>query len=108
PPASTPVADSIYAPEVVVPITAAKVVARASAIIGRSICGRLPSLSRKPARAETPIRVPIVSTNAITRMVRTTGKKAQLKRLCKSKRKNTGSRLGGKLTHAVGAGETRV
>ena len=34
PPASTPVADSMYAPEVVVPITAAKVVASASAIIG--------------------------------------------------------------------------
>ena len=39
------------------PTAAAKVVESASASIGRSIRGRLPCWSRKPARAETPIRV---------------------------------------------------
>ena len=47
PPASTPVADSMKAPEVVVPIKAAKVVARASAIMGRSICGQVAVLVEK-------------------------------------------------------------
>src|ERR1019366_4357874 len=108
PPASTPVADPIEAPDVVVPITAAKVVASASAIIGRSICGRLPSLSRKPARADTPISVPMVSTKAITKIVRTTGKNPQVNRLCRSSWKNKGCRLGGRLTQPLGAGAAPV
>ena len=54
PPISMPVADSRNAPEVVVPSTGASGVVMASTSIGRSICGRWPSLSRKPARADTP------------------------------------------------------
>ncbi len=46
-----PVADSTKAPEVVVPNSGESAVASASAIMGRSICGRLPCSSRKPARA---------------------------------------------------------
>src|SRR5437867_7267889 len=105
PPASTPVADSMNAPEVVVPTRAAKVVARASAIMGRSIFGRLPSLSKKPARAETPMSVPMVSTNAITKIVSTTGKNPHVKMLCRSNLRKTGPRLGGRLIQPVGAGE---
>ena len=46
----------------------------ASTSIGRSICGSCPSASRKPARADKPISVPIVSTNAITKIVSATCK----------------------------------
>src|SRR6266705_911912 len=41
PPASTPVADSMKAPEVDVPTKAAKITESASTVIGRSICGKL-------------------------------------------------------------------
>src|SRR5205807_351907 len=97
PPASTPVADSIYAPAVVVPTSAAKLVDSASTIMGRSISGRLPCSSRKPARADTPIRVPMVSTKAIMKIVNTTGKNPQLQAPLKSNLKKTGKRLGGEL-----------
>src|SRR6185437_7232253 len=95
PPASTPVADSMNAPDVVVPTSAAKVVDRASAIIGLSICGRLPFSSRNPARADTPINVPMVSTKAMTKIVSTTGKKPQLHALIRSSLNKIGERLGG-------------
>src|SRR5512135_380848 len=104
PPASIPVADSMYAPAVVVPTNGANIVASASVSMGRSICGNSPFSSRKPARADTPISVPIVSTKAITKIVSTTGKKLQLNTPEKSSLRKTGARLGGALIQACGRG----
>ena len=106
PPASTPVADSMNAPEVVVPTMEAKMIESASAAMGRSICGRFPFSSRNPARAETPINVPIVSTKAMMKIVRTTGKKPQVRTPEKSSLRKIGESEGGMLTQALGAGAT--
>ncbi len=109
PPASIPVADSTKAPEVVVPNSGASTVASASAIMGRSICGRLPCSSRKPARAESPMSVPMVSTKAMMKMVRATGRalgeSAPRRSICAK----MGAMLMRELqTSAVGHGATRV
>src|SRR5260370_4412797 len=90
------------APAVVVPTRAANVVARASAIIGRSICGRWPWSSSRPARSETPTSVPIVSTSAMTKIVSSTPKKPHPNIALKSSLKRIGAGLGGALTHRGG------
>src|SRR5947209_18717078 len=77
-PASTPVSDSMKAPQVDVSSKAAKITESASTVIGRSMCGKFPLSSRNPARADTPISVPMVSTKAIIQIVSTIGKNLQL------------------------------
>src|SRR5438034_10727358 len=108
PPASTPVADSMKAPEVDVPTKAAKITESASTVIGRSICGKFPFSSRNPARADTPISVPIESTKAIIKIVSTIGKNLQLSAPRKSTQNSIGERLEDKHTHEIGGGTTRV
>src|SRR5438128_6460263 len=108
PPASAPDDDSMKAHEVDVPTKAAKITESASTVIGRSICGKFPFSPRNPARADTPIRVPIVSTKAIIKIVSTIGKNPQFSAARKSTLNSIGEMLGGKLTHAFGGGATRV
>jgi len=108
PPASTPVADSMKAPEVDVPIKAAKITESASTVIGRSMCGRFPFSSKNHARADTPISVPMVSTKAIIKIVSTIGKNPQFSAPQKSMLNSIGEMLGGKLTHAFGRAATPV
>src|ERR1017187_10747718 len=102
PPAWTPAADSMYAPEVVVPTRPANIVAIASASIGRSICGNVPSASRNPARVETPISEPIVSINAITNMVSSTPKNPTLNAPRRSSFSMMGAGFVGMLSHDDG------
>src|SRR5205809_7603221 len=104
PPASTPVADSMKAPEVDVPTKAAKITESASTVVGRSICGKFPFSSRNPARADTPISVPIVSTKAIIKIVSTIGENPQFSAARKSTLNRSGEKLGGNLTHAIAGG----
>ena len=70
---SSPAADSTNTPEVVVPNIGAGVVASASTSMV------FPFLSRNPARAKSPIKVPMVSTKAVMKIVSTTGKAPQLR-----------------------------
>ncbi len=98
----------MYAPAVVVPARPANIVAIASASIGRSICGSVPSASRNPARAETPISEPIVSINAITNIVSSTPKNPTLNAPRRSSCSMIGAGFGGMLTHADGAFATPV
>src|SRR5437763_16363553 len=100
PPASTPVADSMKAPEVDVPNKAAKITESASTVIGRSICGKFPFSSRNPARVDTPISVPIVSTKAIVKIESTIGKNPEFSAALKSTLNSIGEILVAQLTHA--------
>src|SRR5437870_12339598 len=77
PPASTPVADSMKAPEVDVPTKAAKITDSASTVIGRPICGNFPFSPSNPARADTPTHVPIAPTQHIIQIEITIGKHPQ-------------------------------
>ena len=74
----------------------------ASTSIGRSICGSCPFSSRKPARAESPISVPMVSTKAMMKMVSTMGNARQVSAPRKSSCHTMGMMLGGALTIPCG------
>jgi hypothetical protein len=52
--------------------------------------------------------VPMVSTNAMTKIVRTTGKNPQVNRLCRSNWKEHGLQAGRTADPTVGAGATLV
>ncbi len=78
----------------------------ASTSIGRSISGRSPFSLRNPPRADTPIRVPMVSTNAVMKMVSTTGNARQVSAPRKSSCQTMGVMLGGMLTIARGGAAT--
>src|SRR5579875_2562425 len=108
PPTLTPAADSTYAPAVVVPTSAANVVASASAIIGRSMPGKLPAASSSPARSDTPTSVPIVSINAITKIVSSTPKKPHVSAALKSSFIMIGAGFGGIPRIEAGARATPV
>ena len=88
------------------PTRPANIVAIASASIGRSICGSVPSASRNPARAETPISEPIVSTSVITKMVSIT-KNLKLNAPRRSSCSMMGAGFGGMLIQPTAASRRR-
>ena len=65
---------------------------------GYVLRGSWPFSSRKPARADSPIKVPMVSTKAMMKMVSTTGNARQVRAPRKSSCHRIGPRLGGRLT----------
>ena len=104
PPACTPAADSMNAPEVVVPASAANTVANASQSMGCAIRDRLPRSSRNPAREETPIKEPIVSINAMTKIESRTPKNRKFSTAERSALNIIGAGFGGVPIHAPGPG----
>lgn len=68
PPSSISVADSIYV--VVVPASPANTVARASVRSGSSMSERFQFSSRKPALADAPMSMPLISSRSMVNMVR--------------------------------------